>query len=406
MLASPLEQARTGTATRTPIRPAPQPPTGLVAAPSAPRPLLPQPQQPATPSVLSRLGAPSPNITPTRSPLESAPTGLPKPPTTSIAPTAPPGGPAPQGQAPQIAPMAPGGAGGASLPRPQLPSPGANVETGVPMPPNIHPPAPQDQPNPGGDFITPFGPGDDLRFQQINPLATERLRQLQSATNTAAGAVGQGPSLSDAAATEFDLLGQQSGEQRTRGLREIGRAGATLGRLGSGMVRTDIGNLEDVLRTREEQARRGLSADVARGESENRRLNLGATAGLEGQVYGQEAGQRGELRGERGYQTDTAQQALDNRIRQRSLEEALLEGQFGREATGAQLGLQGAGLQSQLAAGEQGAAGDMFANIGLQDSLQKYYQNTPGGVTPGVTPPPQGFKWEGGRLVPVTSPPQ
>jgi len=239
-----------------------------------------------------------------------------------------------------------------------------------------------------------------LRFNQINPVASDRLKGLQGTVDQNAAQVGQGPSLSDAAATEFKLLGEQSARDRQLGIQDIGRSAAKFGRIGSGRVTTDLGNLEDTLRMREENARRGLSADVAQGEAVNRRANLGATSGLENQIYGQEAGSRGEVRGERGYQSDTAQQALENRIRQKALEESLTQGGFNRDLATSELGLQGAQIQGNTAAGEQQAGGDVLANLGLQDSLSQYMKAQGGSGAPA----PQGYIYQNGRLVPKPAP--
>lgn len=237
----------------------------------------------------------------------------------------------------------------------------------APVRPMIQPTAPPTDTGP----ITDFGPGNDLRSSQINPLASNRLQQTQSVVDAARGQIGQGPTLSDAARREFDLLGQQSAEQRQLGIRNIGQAAARLGRIGSGMVTTDLGNLEDVLRTREEQARSGLAADVARGEASDRRANLGALSGLEGQLFGQEAGQRGELRTERGYQTDSANQATDRRIQQRLLEEQLLNSGFNRELAGAELGLQGSDLYGQDAAASSDVTAELLAELGRQAAARR-----------------------------------
>lgn len=312
---------------------------------------------------------------------------------------------------PNIAPSAPGIT--APLTRPQIgpTAPAIAGAIGAPPPaarPNIGPtvpPVPQEPPGP----ITEFGPGNDLRSSQVNPTASDRLKRLQGTVDTGVAAVGSSPSLSDAAAKQFELLGKQSAEQRRLGIQDIGRSAATLGRLGSGMVTTDLGNLEDVLRTREENARAGLSANIAQQEAADRRANLASTSGLEGQVYGQEAGARGEVRGERGYQTDTAQTALENRIRQKALEESLTQGQFGRELGGAGVGLQAGEIQSNAANQASGAAGDVLSNLGLQQSLDAYTKANPTTPLPagivasagGMPTPPRGWKYVGNRLVPL-----
>lgn len=233
--------------------------------------------------------------------------------------------------------------------QPGLPAPNINVRPNINLQPNLPTPGlqpPQEETGP----LTTFGPGNDLRDQQINPLASNRLTGTQGMVDAAGRALSGGPSLSDAAATEFRTLLDRNADQRTRGIQETGRGAARLGRVGSGMVTTDLGNLEERLRISEDQAAAGLSADVARGEAGNRRANLAAIMGLEGQQFGQEAGQRGELRTERGYQADTAQNALQNRVQQRLLEESLLNSGYNRELAGADLGLRGAESYSNDAA--------------------------------------------------------
>lgn len=277
-------------------------------------------------------------------------------------------------------------------------------------------PAPAKPPASGGDFVTDFGPGDDLRFSQVNPLATARLRQLQGQTDTAAGAVGQGPNLTQSALDRLAELDQATTEQRRVGIQDIGRGNAALGRLGSGMVTSQLGDLEALLQARGTAARKSLAGDIATQEAADRRANAATSAGIEGQVAGQEAGARGEVRGERGYQADTAQQALDNRIRQRALEESLTQGAYGRQLGAAELGLQGATLQGNLAQGEQEAAAGGLSDLALQESLKRYSQpagtvaapGAPTSTAPITTAPggyageaPPGYVWQNGRLVRV-----
>ena len=58
---------------------------------------------------------------------------------------------------------------------------------------------------------------------------------------------------------------------------------------------------------------------------------FGQLRGAEGQQFGQEQSQRNELRGERGFQEGLDRRAVQERVQQRALEEALLQGQFGRD---------------------------------------------------------------------------
>jgi len=227
--------------------------------------------------------------------------------------------------------------------------------------PNIQPPVPQ--PEDDGP-ITEFGPGNDLRSSQINPLASNRLRGLQTGVDRSAGALSEAPSLRTAALDRYAEIGQGIDEDRRRGIQDIGRANATLGRLGSGMVTGQLGDLEALLQKRSTAAQRGLAGETAFQEAEDRRANVGTLSGLERQLFGQETGQRDELRSERGYQADTANQAVQNRVQQRLLEEQLLNSGFNRNLAGADLGLRGAEQYGDEAAASGDITQQLLAELG------------------------------------------
>lgn len=287
-------------------------------------------------------------------------------------------------QRPNIAPMAP--QGGALPPPQQQPPSGLSVTPGVQPPrPNIGPMAPQDQ----GGAITDFGPGNDLRFQQINPLDSARTNRLSDQTSAAADKVANGPDLAKAGLDKLAELRQGLSEDRRIGMQDIGRSAAKFGRLGAGQTTSQLGDLESSLQARELAAEKGLSGDLTLQEAADRRANAGTLAGLQDQSFGQGAQQRNELRGERGYETDTAQRDLENRIRQRALEEELTQGAFGRDLATAQTGLQAGQIQGQTAQGEQQAGGDVLSNLGLQDSLAQYMTQYPGVRRPRANAPDQ-----------------
>jgi hypothetical protein len=308
-------------------------------------------------SVAPMVGLVRPPNTVPRPPKPVLPGGVPLPPGPNVGLAPRPTLPRPSIQ-PPIMPETPG--------RPPVPPPSIQPPIVPGSPPNLGPVV---QPDTGP--LTTFGPGNDLRDQQINPLASNRLTGVQGMVDAAGRAIGGGPSLSDAAAQQFKLLGEQSAEQRQLGIRDIGQGAARLGRIGAGMTTNQLTSLEDLLRTREEQARSGLSADVAQGEAGNRRANLAALTGLEGQQYGQEQGQRGELRGERGYQADTAQNAIQNRVQQRLLEEQLLNSGFGRGLDSANLGLRGSELYSTDAAQSGEATQALLTELGRAAAKKK-----------------------------------
>lgn len=212
-------------------------------------------------------------------------------------------------------------------------------------------------PQTGGPFITPFGPGNDLRFQQINPAANDRLRGTQSAVDAAAGALSGGPNRQQLAQDLFADYIAQSQPDFDRSLRGITQRNAAGGRLGSGMYGSDLTDAATA-RTRDlgSFATR-LAYDTAGGDIQDRLNNLGALSGLEGQQFGMGAAQRNELRGERGYQQGVAGQAQQDAIGQRLLEDQLLNSQWGRDYQ--RLGLLGSlGYGSNPASTLGGLAGD------------------------------------------------
>lgn len=248
---------------------------------------------------------------------------------------------------------------------PALPTPPLLPNTpGAPTAPNIPPPG---TPEP----ISAFGPGSDLRFSQINPTSSGRLTGVQGQTDQAAAALSAAPSLASAGAQQLAELRQQTAEDRKTGIQDIGRSAATFGRLGSGVTTGQLGDLEALLQKRQTAAETGLAGDLARQQGTESRANLASLSGLESQQVGQEAGQRGELRGERGYQTDTVQQSLQNDIQRKTLEDALLNSQYGRAATQAGAKLTGGQILSAQGAGQSGAASDLLSSLSLDQYLKK-----------------------------------
>lgn len=290
-----------------------------------------------------------PNIAPTVPALTGQQPMLPRP---NIAPMAPqsfdPNDPRGRNQGmPQY--------GGATpppgLPRPQQQPPsGLSVNPGI-AGPNVGPTPPP--PTESGGPLTDFGPGNDLLSTQVNPTTGERLGGVQSGNDVLYKALTQGPNLGQAALDQFKNIQSQTSEQRQRGIQDIGRSAARLGRLGSGMVTTDLGNLEDTLRSHENQALGDLAYNTATQESANTRANLGAGQGYESQLYGQGQNARNEVRTERDYQAQQSQQALQNEIVRRQL-----QAQYQQYL--ASLGLQGAGLYGDQAAASQGAASSLL----------------------------------------------
>lgn len=309
------------------------------------------------------------------------------------------------------------------------------------------------QPAPGGfdqNALTDFGPGNDLRGTQINPVDNERLSTLQGQTDMArrrltdfqqpgfegvdAGGTYQGgpeaqrarqlsaqnleslnssPNRADVARQRLsDFVGEQDIDYARRS-QDVGRQAAALGRIGSGMTADDIvrlgrdreGNIvreqrrlasesadqelgdrldrldatnrsgstfrgEDLdtagfnqgLRG-ERRGERSARQDYAQRGFENNRATFGDLASQEGQLFGQGTSRRNELRGERDYQNQQARTSIDDRIRQRMMEEELTNSSFNRDLSRSRLGLDVAGDYAQQGQADQDAAGGLIEEI-------------------------------------------
>lgn len=237
--------------------------------------------------------------------------------------------------------------------------------------------------------MQPYTATDNLRGTQINPTTDPRTAGAQASATDAYGrartAIGaanpnsagagqartmalgglqalQGPDRGAIATDVFQQIRDASEPQFQKDLQGVGQKAAALGRLGAGMTTSELG---DVVSNRERDlslAMRGLSSDAA-SQSLNDRLGVfNAQLGASGQftqedlaragfglqqagaeqslgtdyanmgdrIFGQGLTQRNELRGERDFQNNMQQQSVDDYIRQRSLEEMLLQGEHGR----------------------------------------------------------------------------
>lgn len=337
-------------------------------------------------------GAPpttAPNIAPTTPPLSTLTSTLPPPqrplPTgLAITPTTPPPVPNAGPTAAQAASML------ASAP---VTSQQGLTNGQLAARPNVGPTAPP----PAGGPITEFGPGNDLRFSQINPADDARTRRLSDFVDTAAGKVNNSPDLAQAGLDRLAELRQGLSEDRRKGIQDIGRGAAAFGRLGSGVTTSQLGDLESSLQARELAAEKGLAGDLTVQEAADRRANAGTLAGLQDQLFGQGAQRRNEVRGERGYQTGVAETATDRAIQQRMIEEELKNSQFGRNATAAQLGLGAANQYDASAQDASGSAADLASSVAMYNARGL----TPGATPTPTTPAPSGYQWVGGRLVPI-----
>jgi len=284
------------------------------------------------------------------------------PPPTGMQPLTPPPGLKPTAPAP----------GGVTVPPP---NPGF---TQVPLPPpeqasNFTPPA---KPEP----VTDFGPGNDLQFSQINPAPSDRLREYQDQLLNYSKGLENTPDRGELARQAYEEIAASSEPDFEKAQRGIGQNAAALGRIGSGITTTELGDLGLQRAKYLGGVQKQLATESAQQTLADRLARLNAGAGIESQTAAEEAGQRGELRGERGYESGVAQNAYDRQVQQKLLEDQLRNSQFGRASTAAQLGLEGAQLYGGQAAEAGGASGDLLNQL----ALEKYFrdQNPAGAGAP------------------------
>lgn len=134
-------------------------------------------------------------------------------------------------------------------------------------------------------------------------------------------------------------------------------------------------NQANDIRAQEYAAAMGQS--LAGANAGQRFQTLDAAQGLEGQQVAQDAGVRNELRGERGYQADAAQNALNNRTNQALLEDQLTGSQHARNLQDAEFGYSGnpAALTAQIGQDYSTDANQSFAtaaDLMKQQQLQQY----------------------------------
>lgn len=273
--------------------------------------------------------------------------------------------------APAPMPPTPGYMPGGEIARPQQPPPG-----GVVVPPP-QPPQPQ-QPDGGGDrFITPFGPGNDLVYGQINPEGSDRLKQYQDQLLSYSQGLADTPDRNELARQSWEQIAQASEPEFQKELQGVGQKAAALGRIGSGITTSELG---DVTLQREKylgNLQRQLATEASGQTLSDRLARLQAGQGLEAQQYGQEAGNRAELRGERGYQHDVAQEPYQQQLQQIALRDALINSEFGRQLQAGQLGLEGAQMYGQQAGDAGGTASDLLQQLALQDYFKRAGQQQP-----------------------------
>lgn len=224
-----------------------------------------------------------------------------------------------------------------------------------------------------GATVTPTvpGTGTDLRNTLITPEPSAGTAKATGLAETAAGNFANAGDLTKVGPQLLKDYIDSTNPQWEAEQRSVGQKAAALGRTGSGITTTELGDLalqrQKDISTKASQ----LAGTLAPAQAQLLGSQLGGLAGYEGQKTGQDTSNAEQLRGERGYQSGMSQQDLDNLIREISLQDSLKSSETNRNATTAGVNLAGGGILSGQA-GQQGQVGsDLLSQLSLEDYLKR-----------------------------------
>lgn len=300
--------------------------------------------------------------------------------------------------------------------------------------------APKMAPTPTPWGQTPFTQQQNLIGTQFNPGAPDPNNLLGQAqgfiTNAGLGAqspdvtqarqqtmqslaaLGNAPNRSDIASNLYSALSKQDTANLGKDIQGLGQRAASLGRLGSGMVTSEAGDIFGQHEANLAAIRANLAANTA-GQEQGDLLNrLGATQGvaqglggldlqrnqlgsniglnqaealqgLQGQQYGQGLGNLGFLQQERGYQQGEEQRSIGNALQQYLTQQGAQGQAFGQQQDQANaLGQYGFNLENPLAnliAQQYGEQGQSTIG-GAGDLLRLLFQNQQAPTAQMMTP--------------------
>lgn len=226
------------------------------------------------------------------------------------------------------APPTPAPAAPAAVP----PVPAAPVAT----PPAAIPPAtplPAPTPIPG---VTPITPGD-LRGQRVDPVNSARADQYAGRVDASVDKLS-GIDRTKTARDVLSLFDEQSARPMADQIRSVGRSAAKFGRLGLDQTGAEVRKIDERHNEQRGQLQRQLANDVASGSIDDLFRTTDVVRGVRGDVLGEDAQRRGELRGERGYEDTLAREARSDSIEQDMAERAARAQDFAEGSSLAGLG--------------------------------------------------------------------
>lgn len=169
------------------------------------------------------------------------------------------------------------------------------------------------QPGASTGTLTPFDANNNLIGQQIgvNSPDTQAARQ---GISTQLGALDAMPNRQQLAEQSYNALANLDTANLQRDIQGAGQRAAQFGRLGSGMVTAETGDIFGQHQAELANIKAQLASGTAGQEAQDALNRLSAQQGVAGQLSGLDQQQYGNLTNERGYQAGLSQQAYNNAL--------------------------------------------------------------------------------------------
>ena len=165
-----------------------------------------------------------------------------------------------------------------------------------------------------------FGEESNLIGSEITPQPDPRLMNYQSALDSIMGKMVNGPNRLDLAKQYYENFSNETEGDYNRSLTRATDMGAAHGRLGSGILTNQYGDLAERRLRDKENAKSRLLTGALEGTIGDTRNAFNDIGAAERNIFGEGKSDRGEFRTERDYQRNLAEQAILRRIQQQVME--------------------------------------------------------------------------------------
>lgn len=233
----------------------------------------------------------------------------------------------------------------------------APVPIQSPVPTQAPAATPAPVPNASPVSLTPTNPENPLTAQTITP--------------------GQGADRFALAQQKYDQFVQSTDPSYQAALRNAKRVGAASGGLGSGQLRTSIGDLAGQRANAMDVQRQGVFTDALGGSIDDAWKSIGLSER------------------QQGFQNQQQQQAFENELRRLGFSEDMINSAFNRGLQSYQAGQAGGTGSGTMQSGASNYAGQGQDALDALNNLTRQRASQPGTTAPAPTPASQIYPWMG-----------